>query len=157
MDHGHGAARRNYSFLSRTTLSSCATSVASCGPRGHNKHCQLRAWRVGRKALPTPILLYALLLREVVGDRHALASVSDGVRAQRATLRGRAGEPPERAGVPSTLCGRASTLAGRLAVAAAPIRQVEGSASGGGGPDHIFGFFRKLFFLFLLPYDLHQQ
>jgi hypothetical protein len=78
-----------------------------------------------------------------------------GVWAQRATLRGRAGEPLERAGVPSTLHGRASTLAGRLAAAAALIEQVEGSASG--EHDHIFGFFRKLFVLFLLLYDLHQQ
>jgi hypothetical protein len=161
MDHGHGAARRSYSFLSRTALSSCAASATSCGPRGHNEHRQLRAWRVGRKSLPPPTLLYGLLLREVVGDRRALASTSDGVRAQRATLRGRAGEPPERAGVPSTLCGRASTLAGRLAAAAAPTGQVEGSASG--EHDHIFGFFTSLVSsgnfssFFLLPYDLHQQ
>jgi hypothetical protein len=53
MDHGHGAARRSYSFLSRTTLSSWAASAASCGPRGHNEHHQLQAWRMGPASYAT--------------------------------------------------------------------------------------------------------
>ena len=102
MDHGHGAARRSHSFLSLTALSSCVATVASCGPQGHNEHRQLRAWRVGRKAMPPLTLLYALLLQEAMGDRRSLVSASDGMRARRALLRGRAG-------VPLTLCGRAPT------------------------------------------------
>jgi hypothetical protein len=102
MDHGHGSACRSHSFLSRIALSSCAATAASCGPWGHNEHRRLRAWRVGRKATPPLTLLYALLLQEAMGDRRALVSASDGMRARRAPLRGWAG-------VPLTLCGRAST------------------------------------------------
>jgi hypothetical protein len=52
--------------------------------------------------MPPLTLLYALLLQEAMGDRRALVSASDGMRARRALLRGRAG-------VPLTLCGRAPT------------------------------------------------
>jgi hypothetical protein len=60
--------------------------------------------------LPPLTLLYALLLREAMGDRRALASTSDGVWARRAPLRGRAGEPPEHVGVPLTHIGNFSSF-----------------------------------------------
>jgi hypothetical protein len=75
--------------------------------------------------MPPLTLLYALLLQEAMGDRRALVSASDGMRARRAPLRGRAG-------VPLTLCGRAST-GGRTGYRRHQIKNIKHTARLGRG------------------------
>jgi hypothetical protein len=121
MDHGHGAARRSHSFLSRTALSSCAVTVASCGREGTTSTVsfELGVW-AEKQCRRWPFYMCCFFRKPwvitVLYSLHLMACglVERRYEGEQACHWHCVGEPPPTGG---------------LATAAASIGRVEGSAS----------------------------